>query len=131
MSQRELDCYAEGRQDLMDQCLEVLSWMTANLINVHVTRSGRVQPATLVPDAVKERARERAEFYAVEQQRVRSGRPATAEEARARVRDFQDEREDADFWRSEQGQRITALALDDELAHDIKPDEPEQAGEEP
>lgn len=108
MTFRETELFIEGRRERDDWALEVLAWVQANLINVHVGKGRRVRPDQLLPRSTKRRKQADAELEIDAGDDPKDRVEASKRRARERA-----EREDAErFQASPEGRRMVAL-LDD------------------
>jgi hypothetical protein len=111
MTFREIELYAQGQRDRDDWLLEVLAWVQANLINIHIPRGKpRVRPDTLLPRSTRRR---RADTDDTAIERVEEGTgsdpKARMEALKRRVR-ARVEREDQErFWSGAEGRRMLSL----------------------
>lgn len=111
MTVREVEVYIEGQRDRDDWLLEVLAWVQANLINVHVPRGkARVKPDSLLPRSARRRkggADEAPETLAALDAGGDPKARLAAMKERARARQ---DREDAErFAASTEGRRMMQL----------------------
>lgn len=132
MTFREFELYLEGYQDRVDQVLEILSWVQANLINIHIPRGKpRVTPEKIKPRSIARRQREREQSAGreVEEETIDTSQldsalnKATDPKERARLarqrakqkREMAEQMKDADsFWNSSEGKRAKAILEDED-----------------
>lgn len=100
MTLREFEVYSEGYAARWDRVVEVLAWMQANLINVHVPKG---KPRVTVDALLPRGARSRRGGATV------ADAPASIDEAKARARLAIAEKEEAEFATSERGKRMTKV----------------------
>lgn len=123
---REFELYLEGYQDRIDSVLDILSWLQANLINIHIPRGKpRVTAEKIRPRNRRKRREQSDEQIDAEIEnlsRMFSSGPesqkdearAARERARNRVLRKQEEEDSKRFWGSNQGNRIKKLLEVDE-----------------
>lgn len=100
MTMREFEVYSEGYAIRWDRALEVLAWVQANLINVHIPKGKpRITVDGLLPRGARSR---RGSQTAVDA-------PATMDEAKERARKALAEKEQAEFESSERGKKMSKV----------------------
>lgn len=108
MTVREVEVYIEGRREHDDWMLEVLAWLQANLINVHVPRGkARVKAEALLPRSAKRRRSDATDDMAMLDNG--SDPRARLEAAKARARAKREREEAEHFANSPEGRRMVAL----------------------
>ena len=108
--------WLEGYRERMDHELELLAWMQANLINIHIPRGKpRMTVDKLLPKGRKRRARKDLDednLYAVTQA-LSSDPVADAQKNIARkqqrIVERKLEEEESAFWKSAEGKRLANM----------------------
>lgn len=126
MTMREVEIWLEGYRARQDSSVELLAWVQANLINVHIPKGKpRVTPKKLLPKGHGRRKTGADEIDDEELERIqdavpiaggktRDGVKARMEAKRAKLRAKQELAEMDAFWSSAEGRRIREMMREEE-----------------
>ena len=123
MTYRELELYIEGQEEARGWIRELMAWVQANLMNIHIPRGKpKVKPAQLLPRRDRRRRAPETDEDAVREIEAALG-PLEATQgdpqarmtaAKVRAREKQDRSEWRAFRESSEGRRLAELIGDDE-----------------
>lgn len=120
MTMREFELWLEGYRSRQDSAIELLAWVQANLINIHIPRGKpRVTPKKLLPkNHGKRKMGADDELSTEEMDEIMIATAATTKErmavTKARLKAKQELEEARAFWSSPEGQRIRELTREED-----------------
>jgi hypothetical protein len=123
MTMREFEVWLEGYRSRQDSAIELLAWVQANLINIHIPKGKpRVTPKKLLPKGHgrkkptgdDEPDTEEIERLAASIPGQPGGAKARVAAAKARLKAKREVEEERAFWSSPEGQRIRQMIREED-----------------